>query len=289
MDVMGGEIEKERFFLVLPDEGRRLVGDGVGDRIVLPDGGGAAGHETDPADAADDRAAADLLFRIAVVRPHQLRMGFGGGGIDRVFAIADLDRIGRIVVDHLVVFDIDAGDPVAGGGDDERIVETDGIGSGIDLLVVVRWLGLAQAQMPFADAGGGIAGLFGDRGDGRLVLGNAKRINARENRGACLAPGIAAGEQRIAGGGAGGGGGIAVGKPHSLHRQPVDIRGLDLGCAVAAEVAIADVVAKDDDDVGWPHRLGCLLRPGGEGGKRHGGGQAGNEASGILHSGDPCA
>ena len=57
------------------------------------------------------------------------------------------------------------------------------------------------------------------------------------------------GEQRVARRRAGRRAAVAVGEPQAFLREPVDVRRLDRGRAVAAEVAVAEVVGVDQDDV----------------------------------------
>ena len=83
-------------------------------------------------------------------------------------AVVELDRVGRVEIDDAVVFDPDTRDAVAGGGDDPRVVEPDLQRAGFDVVVVIGGRG-AEAEMPFADDAGGVAGAFQQRGDGRAV------------------------------------------------------------------------------------------------------------------------
>ena len=55
---------------------------------------------------------------------------------------------------------------------------------------------------------------------------------------------------------------MRLGEPHPFPRQPVDIRRPDLRRAIAADIAVAQVVGEDDDDVRPPFRrrgLGTAL------------------------------
>ena len=70
-----------------------------------------------------------------------------------------MDRVVGIEADHAVVLDVDAGHAVAGGGDDEGVVEADLERAGLDLAVPVEVAG-AQAEVPFADDAGAVAGLL---------------------------------------------------------------------------------------------------------------------------------
>ena len=65
---------------------------------------------------------------------------------------------------------------------------------------------------------------------------------------------VASGEQRGASRGADRRAAVVLGAAHALGREPVDVgRGQD-GVAVAAQVAVAQVVGHDKDDVGTRRR-----------------------------------
>jgi hypothetical protein len=71
----------------------------------------------------------------------------------------------------------------------------------------------------------------------------------RKDAGALLPPGVFAGEQREAGRRAGGGTRIARAEVDALLRDAVDIWRLHRGRAIAGDVAIAEVIGVDQDDV----------------------------------------
>ena len=76
--------------------------------------------------------------------------------------VADLDGIVGIEADDAVVLDVDARHAVARGRDDEAVVEADFERAGLDLAVPIG-LAVAEAEVPFADDAGGVAGLLQDR------------------------------------------------------------------------------------------------------------------------------
>ncbi len=75
--------------------------------------------------------------------------------------VVDLDGIGGVKVGDAAVFDEDAGDAVARSGDDERIIEADLIGAGFDFRVPID-VAIAEAEVPLADATGGVTALLED-------------------------------------------------------------------------------------------------------------------------------
>ena len=81
---------------------------------------------------------------------------------------------------------------------------------------------------------------------------------AGQDAGARLAPRIFAGEHRVAGRRAGGGRRMRVGETDAFARQPIDVRRLDARGAVGGDVAVAEVVGVDQDDV--RPGLGCRHR-----------------------------
>src|SRR5205823_6627602 len=107
--------------LVLLDEADRPLRQLVGHVLVLPARRLAAAHVADAADAVDDRVV------VTLARLHLQQVGvLGARGLvaDRL-TVADLDGVLRVVADDLVILDVDARRAVAGGGDDERVVEAD--------------------------------------------------------------------------------------------------------------------------------------------------------------------
>ena len=68
----------------------------------------------------------------------QLGMVLAGRLVADRLVVADLDRVGRVEADDAVVLDVHAGHAVAGGGDDEAVVEADLQRAGLDLAVPVE-------------------------------------------------------------------------------------------------------------------------------------------------------
>lgn len=105
--------------------------------------------------------------------------------------------------------------------------------------------------MPFAEAGGGIT-LPLEQTDQRRL----RRINEQRRHRGCrppdvLAEWIRAREQRIARRGADRRDRVRIGEAPALAGKPVDVRRLHVRRAVADEVAIAEVIGKDEDNVGF--------------------------------------
>ncbi len=82
-----------------------------------------------------------------------------------------------------------------------------------------------------------------------------QRSVAGQDAGARLAPRIFAGEHRVAGRRAGGGRRMCVGETDAFARQPIDVRRLDARGAVGGDIAVAEIVGVDQDDV--RPGLGC--------------------------------
>ena len=72
--------------------------------------------------------------------------------------VADPDRVGRVEADDAAVLDVDARHAVAGGGDEEAVVEADVERAGRDVAVPVE-VARAQPEVPLADDAGRVAGL----------------------------------------------------------------------------------------------------------------------------------
>ena len=97
-----------------------------------------------------------------------------------------------------------------------------------------------------------IARVAEQRGERAAARLDGQRRVAIEDGGllGLLPPGVFAGQQRVARGRAGRGRRVGGGEAQALRGQPVHVRGLDPRGAVAAEVAVAEVVGQDEDDVG---------------------------------------
>ena len=112
--------------------------------------------------------------------------------------------------------------------------------------------------MPLADAGGRIALLLEGLRDGDLAGRQAVVVHAIV-RGRiahnAMPEWIAAGENRRSRRRAIGHRHVEVGEARSLRRHAVQMRGLERRVAVGGEVAVTEIVGKDEHEV-WP--IGCL-------------------------------
>ena len=125
---------------------------------------------------------------------------------------------------------------------------------------------VAVAEMPFAEGARGVAGGLQPIRNGGLAereaeavdigLGDPRAVYAarlldhvakRELKSDALLP--AAGHEAGARGRAHGGIGVEIGKLHALGREAIDVGRLDVGRAHAAEVAVAEIIGEDEDDV----------------------------------------
>ena len=70
-----------------------------------------------------------------------------------------MDGVGGVEVYDAVVVDVDGGDAVGGGGEEEGVVEAGFVGAGLDFGVPVD-VAVAEADVPFAYEAGGVAGGF---------------------------------------------------------------------------------------------------------------------------------
>jgi len=150
---------------------------------------------------------------------------------------AGLDRFGRFL-EHARVLDVEVRLHVEGGGDAEVVLEAGAdrprpkrrVVVGPAVLPVVGSRICAESEMPLADAGGGVAeGLEEPRqGDAlRLEQGGGSTVqHAALQSGA---PGVAAGEQCVAGRCADGRGAMSVRQPYPLVREPVEVGIRDSG------------------------------------------------------------
>ncbi len=110
-----------------------------------------------------------------------------------------------------------------------------------------------RAQVPLADQPRLVAGLLEQRGQGGMFGRQAHGAQAQglfqPHRQTVL---VAAGDQPRAGGRADRGIGIGLHEPEPLLGQAIDVGGLVVGPAVAADVGVPQVVGQQEDDVRRP-------------------------------------
>jgi hypothetical protein len=125
-----------------------------------------------------------------------------------------------------------------------------------------------EAQSPLAKGSGGITRTAQQRGDGQRAFGQGSLafwkdlLVAADGRVARVQAGQQAGSAR----GADRGTGIVTGETHPFPRHAVQIRSADILLAVAAEIAVAQVVGEDVNDV-WTsggRRVAATQREAGE-------------------------
>jgi hypothetical protein len=166
--------------------------------------------------------------------------------------------------DGPIVFNIDIGCHVQRGLDAVKIIESvcrwghcrPGIVdvpaltllSGCFLVILFKLP--TDTQMPFADAGGVVTGLFQQGGDGSFVCLNQRGVVWVEKHALLKAgtPVVAPGQQRIARGSADGRRGMRIGKTHALCGNSVDVRRLSFSGRVG-DIPYAHVIGKDKYDV----------------------------------------
>ena len=128
--------------------------------------------------------------------------------------------------------------------------------------------------MPFAKRARGVARRLEAIGDGGLAEGEAETVDVglgdpsavdatrlldlvteSELEPDALLP--ATRHEAGARGGAHGSVGVEIGELHALGGETIDVGGLDVGRAHAAEVAVAEIVGEDENDVGFRRRGTC--------------------------------
>ena len=221
MCAVGGEVDVERLVLGLIDERERLFDQRLADLPAVPVGQAGPWHGHDP---AVERAGLQLrdLLRVA-------------GD-----AVVLEEQVGR----RLVSAEQNVG-----------VVEPPLDRPGLHRLGEVRTpvgprLEFA-AEVEFAEQPRAIAGGLQQVADGLLAGQELGRlVPAPRAAGGASAPGVVAGGHRIPRRRAQRGRRVRVGEPHAFPRQPVNVGRGDFPLRVVAlEIAPADVVGHDEDDV----------------------------------------
>ena len=228
--------------------------------------------------------AAELLQR--VLRHPQLGVGNGVVEVQEERALVRLldesRRFLREQVVHVVPRRID-GDPLAVPPQVVGVLpvgviviqKPEGV---VEALALRRAGGPRPAQPPLADDRRAVARRMEHLGD-RGVLRAQGHVAMAPDPGV---PGVLPGHQRGARRGADRAPGIVLGEPDALPGQAVELRRLEPRLAVGAEIAVAEIVGLDQQDVRLP-RGGRILRlsPAGEGqGERK---NQRNDGSGLSH------
>jgi len=166
--------------------------------------------------------------------------------------------------------------------DEDAVAEAFEGGVGVVEAVGLRERGVADvaaaAHVPFAEVAGRVAGMLEGAGDAggvgvepvahaEIGVGLARGEEGVDE----VAGGILAGGDGDAGGRADGRGDVELGEEGALRGEAIDVGGGDVAVAGDAEVAEAEVVDEDEEDVGAAGGLG--RRGGGRGGSGEGGGE----------------
>ena len=137
-----------------------------------------------------------------------------------------------------MILDEHARHAVARRGDDVAVVEADLERPGLDFAVPIG-MATAETQVPFADDACCIAGILQHRGKRDAARLDDQRRVAGQNAGSFLPPGVFAGEHRVTRRRASGSRRMGIGKAKPFAGEPIDVRRVDCGGAVAARIAVA--------------------------------------------------
>ena len=256
VDVVRAEVHEERLVGIFTHESDCICRDGVGDVLVAPERPSAAFHVTDAADAVDDALVVSVVgagFELG----EQLRVAGSGGLAGKVAGVTYGDRCGGVVILDTAVLNENAGHAVGCGGHDVGIVKTDVFGGQVERTVpVLLPADGAKAEVPLADGGGGVALVSEHVGEGVLVGVDEQVGVAVGYVGLGTAETVFARQEGVARRGGRRGDGVGVGEADTAAGDAVDARRRDAFGAITGEVAVAEVVGHEQDDV---RAFGCGL------------------------------
>ena len=156
VEVVRREKEEERIVLVGLDPLVRLVNPLIGQVFIAESCRVAAGVKSDPADAVVNGG----IVAVTPIHLQRTAMGDAGGMIGAGFFASHPERVIRIEIFHAPILDVNLRHTVVGGGEQVTVVEADVTRAGFEFAVPVRPAWSAQAKVPLADDGGGVAGFF---------------------------------------------------------------------------------------------------------------------------------
>ena len=259
MNVLGAEVEEEGLFAVLLDEGPGLLHEHVGHGLVVPQGLAAALHVSNAADAIDDAVVvavgAGIVghgFGIQLA----VRVGRAGSAVIHGLLVGDGYGIVRVQTDDAAVLQEDARHTVVGGGQEEGVVEADIPGPGLHHAIPVDGAG-TESKVPLADHARAVSCLLEEVAQGKLFRVDGHVCVARQDARALLAKGHLAGQQGVAGRRARRRRAVGVGEAKPLRSHTVEIGRGDQFGPVGADVAVAHVVAVDENHVRAARGLGA--------------------------------
>ncbi len=206
-----GKVQEKRLVAVLSDEPNRLFGVTFGQR-------GLVGRILDHFFVAEDR---NLVFRFVA-----------GFHLRSCQAVAEPDVIGELVCrikPHVVA-----------------------VGNApVGIKPLIGWqAGRQMAEMPLANAGGPVAGVFEHVGDRHFIRVKALLAVGEQHRAHAETLIMAAGQQGGPRSRADSTAHIEVGELRAFSSHPVQVRSFGNGRSVEADVSISHVINEDDDDVG---------------------------------------
>ena len=246
MDVLRAEVEEEGFVLVCLDEADGFADENVRHVLVLPVRRRAALHVADAADAVDE----GHVVAVAGVHLEQLGVRLAGGQAGERFLVTHFNRVLRVEASDTAVANVNTGHAVAGGGHDEAEVETGFVRAGFDCAVPVRPALRPEAEVPLAHRASRVArAAQRERQRASLGFDDQARI-AGQHAGAAFAPRVFPSEHGVARWRAGGGSAVAVGEAQPFAREPVHVGRLHGLRAIAAGVAVTEIINIDEQDVG---------------------------------------
>ena len=247
------------------DPANTLAHPGIGQILVTEPGLCPSRGETDPADAIVNR----IVVTDRPVHPQLVTIIHAVWMIHHRLRITHPQRVGRIEVLDDVILDDHLRHTVVGGGEQEAVVEAVFVGPWHEPAIPVgpRTF-FAQSEVPLADHGSGVSGVFEHRGEGRPVrLDDGGRVGGCDP-GAWPPKRILPGEEGIAGRRAGRCRAVATRETNSLTGEAVDVGCLHRGCPVARHIPPAEIIGHDHDHVGPSCRDRGGVGGGGDQGRR---------------------
>ena len=230
---------------LLVDECANTVEQVLSHILVVPQSRMSAFHEADARNAVDDRIVVPMRRSNLC---HEFRIGYSRRHSFEVLLVTDFDGVGGIKTYDIAVLDIDTRYAIDRCRKNAGVVETYLVRTRFDGMIPID-VPLPDAQMPLAHSHCAIACILEHAGDSELFFANDERSIARQDVGLAT-PRIDACEQAVSTGRRGGRRSMSVGEANATLRQTVDIGRLNGLTSIGADIAIAEVVGNDKQNVG---------------------------------------
>ena len=259
MNIVRAQIKEEGPIGILFDELYRMVGDAIGNVLVLPACPMAALHVSDARYAIHNRLVVPMVHARVQLR-EQLGMRLSQRLALEGSAVAHLDGVLRVEPHHTLILHPHTRHTVARSRHDIRVVKSDVRRTRRNVPVpVLSARPVGQSQMPLAHSSRSISLRTEEVSHGLLLGTDNHTCIACSHSRIVASPAIVPRKQRIARGRTRGSHSMSISKSQTALRQSLHLRCMYGGFTVRTEVAIAHIISNEQYHIGAAIGSACAL------------------------------